>query len=142
VRVVLDAPDEAGADGLALDVAVGAAELGFVAQAAVEVVFLPFESPEPKMAHGEGVVDELGRRAVDSLHHVPEVFADGEAADDVVVIREQTDDPGLESIFVGPMGEAVPEDLLCALFTEMVQAVSYFGRDEVDGVVAVQCSKR
>ena len=99
--------------GLRERVPVGKAALFLVADAAVEVILVARLAPERHAALGEQVVDQFGDRAVQPLHQRAEIFADLQVAERVVMIVEQTCDPGREvECLRGVVLEAIPENCL------------------------------
>ena len=135
IRAVI--PHEPRADGLHEGVIVRAAQLQHVADAPVEVVLVSGAASEGQQAHLQHVVHELRDRSVQSLYHGPEVLADLEVAERVIVVVEKSRDERDESVERCPVREAVPEDQLRVFGVERREAIAAPGGDEVDGVVAV-----
>lgn len=75
VRVLRWIGADAVANALSEGVAVGQAALFLVADAAVEIILMTGVGPEGGEPRGEQIVDKLGDRAVDFLHHWAEVLA-------------------------------------------------------------------
>ena len=71
------------------------------------------------------------------LHEGAEVFSSLEVPDEVIVVDQEGDDPGDEVVSRAVVVEAVPEDLFRVLRSEIVETITDFGGNEVNGVVAL-----
>src|SRR3972149_2016080 len=94
-------------------------------------------TPKRHAAFGEQIIDQLGHRAMQTLHHRAEIFANLQIAKRVIVIVEQASDPRRESVLRGVVVEAIPEHALGRFACERWEAVAAAGRDKIDLVVEV-----
>jgi hypothetical protein len=90
-------------------VTVRQARLTFIADATVEVLVAFGISPEVRHARWKQVVDQLGDRAVNALHHGWEVFAAAKITERMVMVVQQRRDPRNETKLLRVILEAVPE---------------------------------
>ncbi len=118
-------------------VAIGAAALFFIANAAVEVIVTGGRAPEREVAIGERIVDQLGNGAVERSHHLAELFAFFEIAEGVVMVVDEGGDPGDVAVEGCVVIEAIPEDFVGFVGGEGAETIADSGGDEIDGVVAV-----
>jgi len=109
--------------------------LALVANASIEV-FVAFEvAPEFGNTLGQRIIDELGHRAVNALHHYGQAFAKLEVAYGVVMVAEERRHPGREAIRMGVMIEPIPKDCFGFFGRKGVLMVTHMRGDEVNLVI-------
>ncbi len=89
VRVVAPVTDQSMTQGLRQRVSVASSKLQQISQAAVEITLVSGIHPEANESHRQQIIDEFRNRAVDFLHHLPQLFTAEQVSDAVVVIIQQ-----------------------------------------------------